>query len=74
METQKINIGVLSLKKGDMLVIEKGFGHINWQQVFSDAARIANIDFDVPIVFVDDIEGIKVLRLEDDPWPTSEQQ
>lgn len=53
----------LSLHKGDILVIERGFGSALWQEALRDAGRTAGIDFDVPVVYVDDIDKIAVVRM-----------
>lgn len=56
----------LSLKKGDILVIQKSFNtYTDWIKILTDAARVAGIDFNVPFVFVDDINDLAVIRLED---------
>ena len=55
----------LSLKKGDILVIQRTFNYVDWSRVLQDAARVAGIDFSVPYVFVDDINDLSVIRLED---------
>lgn len=55
----------LSLKKGDILVIERSFNYTDWNQALTEAGRAAGIDFSVPYVFVDDINNLAVIRLED---------
>jgi hypothetical protein len=54
----------LSLQKGDILVIQRSFNTPNnWEKLLSDAGRVAGINFNVPVVFVDDIDEIAVVRL-----------
>ena len=53
-------IKVLRLRKGDILVVEKGFNTAPEQWLA--AAKTAGIEFNVPIVFVDEIKKIKVVR------------
>jgi len=56
------HIKSLSLKKGDMLVVTRRYaGRIfTWQDHLQKAAKIAGIDFDVPIIFVDELSDIQV--------------
>lgn len=56
----------LSLKKGDILVIQRTNRYADdWVRILTDAGREAGIDFSVPFVFVDDINNLAVIRLED---------
>ena len=55
----------LSLKKGDILVIQRSFNHTDWQSMLQHAGKEAGIDFNVPYVFVDNIKDLAVIRLED---------
>lgn len=56
----------LSLKKGDILVIQRGFNTpADWSEILTEAGRAAGIDFSVPYVFVDSIKDLAVIRLED---------
>jgi len=56
------HIKSLSLKKGDMLVVTRQYaGRIfTWEDHLQKAAKIAGIDFEVPIIFVDELSDIEV--------------
>jgi hypothetical protein len=62
LETQ---IRKLSLQKGDILVIQKSlnFNSNYWLESVIEAGKAAGIDFSVPIVFVDNIDEIAVIKL-----------
>lgn len=54
----------LSLRKGDILVVEKSFtSPSTWMEALQNAGKTAGIDFNVPIVYVDDISKIAVVRM-----------
>ncbi len=55
----------LSLKKGDILVIQRDYATSTpqWLAALKDAGKIAGISFSVPIVLVDDIDSIAVVRM-----------
>ena len=55
----------LSLKKGDILVIQRDYATSTpqWRAALQDAGKIAGISFSVPIVLVDDIDSIAVVRM-----------
>lgn len=59
-----LQIKSLRLQRGDILVAERDFSSSTY---LVDALRIAGkeagIDFEVPIVFVDNIDGIAVVKL-----------
>lgn len=55
----------LSLKKGDILVIKRTYSHNDWITILSQAAKVAGITFGVPFVFVDDMDDLSIIRLED---------
>ncbi len=60
----KLQVKKLSLQKGDILVIQRGFATAtDWNKILSDAAKEAGIDFSVPVVFVDNIEEIAIVRM-----------
>lgn len=54
----------LSLRKGDILVVERSFNSPStWMDAMRDAGKEAGINFNVPIVYVDSIDGIAVVRM-----------
>ena len=56
-------IKTLRLKAGDILVIERDFmTDERWVKALSDAGKAAGIKCSVPIIFVDDINSLRVLR------------
>lgn len=60
----KDEIKKLSLKKGDILVVQKGFNaQPNWEKTLQEVAKTAGVDFSVPVIFVDSIDEIAVVRL-----------
>lgn len=64
--SDKIEVRKLSLKKGDILVIQRNYcTNANWESMLAESGRAAGIDFNVPIVFVDNIDDIAVLRKEE---------
>lgn len=67
--SDKIEVRKLSLKKGDILVIQRNYcTNANWVEMLADlteSGRAAGIDFNVPIVLVDNIDDIAVLRKEE---------
>ncbi len=64
MRNLKTQIRKLSLQKGDILVIEKSFtANERWMEAVREAGKTASIDFNVPIVFVDSINGIAIVRM-----------
>lgn len=64
--SDKIEVRKLSLKKGDILVIQRNYcTNANWVSMLAESGRAAGIDFNVPIVFVDNIDDIAVLRKEE---------
>lgn len=64
METE---IRKLSLKKGDILIVERSFVDAHqWMKALSSAAKTAGVDFEIPVLFVDDIDSIKIIRHDGD--------
>jgi hypothetical protein len=59
LETQ---IRKLSLQKGDILIVEKGYTNSDWVRLLQEAGKAAGVDFNVPIVFVDDVDCLRVVR------------
>ncbi len=60
----KLQIKKLSLQRGDILVIQKGFNTMpNWNKILSEAAKEAGINFSVPVVLVESIDEIAVVRM-----------
>lgn len=58
-----IAITKLDLKPGDILLVERSFElGDNIIQRFNDAAKLVGMGFDVPIIFVNKIDGIAILR------------
>lgn len=62
----KVEIKKLSLKRGDIVVVERSFNSNTLAEALQTAGRDAGIDFSVPIVFVDDIDSLKVIRFDGD--------
>ncbi len=60
----KLQVKKLSLQKGDILVVERGFNEpIKWSELLKTAGKESGVTFKVPVVFVDSIEGIAVIRM-----------
>lgn len=60
----KLQVKKLSLQKGDILVIERTFNTpADWSKTLHNAAKTAGIDFEVPVIFVDSIDEIAVVRM-----------
>jgi hypothetical protein len=55
----------LKLEKGDILVVQRSYctGTPYWMEALRDAGREAGVNFNVPIVFVDDINEVAVIRM-----------
>lgn len=54
----------LSLRKGDILVIQRGFNAPpDWSSILQQAGKEAGIDFTVPVIFVDSLDEIGVVRM-----------
>lgn len=53
----------LSLRRGDILVIQRSFNSIDWMKLLQDAGKEAGIDFNVPIVYVDNIDELAIVRM-----------
>jgi len=58
------HIKSLSLKKGDILVVTRKYSGatLTWMEHISQAGRLAGIDFEVPILVVDDLDDIQIRR------------
>ena len=56
------HIKSLSLKKGDILVVSRRYAGLTmiWIDQFQKAGKVAGIDFEVPIIFVDELSDIEV--------------
>ncbi len=53
----------LSLKRGDILVVQRGFdGTDSLFTALATAAKESGIDFDVPVLFVENIREIAIFR------------
>ena|ERR1700722_11387410 len=59
----------LRLKKGDILLVQKSFSPQTQLESLMKAGKY--VKEDVPIVFVDEIDGIKVLEIDETMRPNS---
>jgi hypothetical protein len=57
-----IEVKKLTLQRGDILVVQKGFVEVDWPKALAFAAKEAGIDFSVPVIFVDNINDLAVVR------------
>jgi len=53
---------VLRLQRGDILVVKRTYGIVDWVDILRKAGQRAGVDFDVPVVFVDDLDDLEVVR------------